>query len=105
MIPAFKSPDHYAHSPLLGAPPLQRDLLLYFRGDLGQARLDGYSRGIRQRLFKWVACGAGRQAGRARATGQAGSRSLPADTYHILKCYRSTVRFRVVAVWGGPPWP
>ncbi|KAG2497881.1 hypothetical protein HYH03_004147 [Edaphochlamys debaryana] len=52
VIPAFKPPEHFISSPLMGAPPMVRDILLYFRGDIGAARLDRYSRGIRQRLFK-----------------------------------------------------
>ncbi|KXZ54698.1 hypothetical protein GPECTOR_4g766 [Gonium pectorale] len=51
VIPAFKPPDHFRDSPLMAAPPLERDLLLYFRGDVGQARFEHYSRGIRQKLF------------------------------------------------------
>ncbi|KAG2431439.1 hypothetical protein HXX76_009454 [Chlamydomonas incerta] len=52
VIPLFKPPGHYAHSPLMGAPPLQRDILLYLRGDTGPYRAHWYSRGIRQRLAK-----------------------------------------------------
>eukprot|EP00798_Chlamydomonas_sp_ICE-L_P013135 gene13135-3458_t len=37
-IPAFMVPPHYKHSPLLGAAPKERDILLYFRGDVGKAR-------------------------------------------------------------------
>ncbi|PNH07817.1 putative glucuronoxylan glucuronosyltransferase F8H, partial [Tetrabaena socialis] len=51
VIPAFKIPGHAIHSPLMGAPPLVRDLLLFFRGDLGSGRKNHYSRGIRQKLF------------------------------------------------------
>ncbi|EFJ52271.1 acetylglucosaminyltransferase [Volvox carteri f. nagariensis] len=54
VIPAFKSPDHFQESPLLGAPPLERDILLYFRGDVGEGRRDHYSRGIRQKLFQFA---------------------------------------------------
>ncbi|GIL78717.1 hypothetical protein Vretimale_380 [Volvox reticuliferus] len=52
VIPAFKSPDHFHASPLLGAPPLERDILLYFRGDIGAGRRPNYSRGIRQKLVR-----------------------------------------------------
>ncbi|KAG2445204.1 hypothetical protein HYH02_008672 [Chlamydomonas schloesseri] len=51
VIPAFKNPNQYPRSPLLGAPPLERDVLLFFRGDVGAGRLPHYSRGIRQKLF------------------------------------------------------
>ncbi|KAG2501892.1 hypothetical protein HYH03_000390 [Edaphochlamys debaryana] len=52
VIPSFKAPQHYVHSPLLGAPPYERDILLYFRGDVGHNRIQkNYSRGIRQRIF------------------------------------------------------
>ncbi|KAG2437847.1 hypothetical protein HXX76_005465 [Chlamydomonas incerta] len=51
VIPAFKSVDHFRDSPLLGGTPLVRDLLCYFRGDIGQARFPQYSRGLRQKLF------------------------------------------------------
>ncbi|GLC34055.1 hypothetical protein PLESTB_000832400 [Pleodorina starrii] len=57
VIPAFKQPDHYSASPLLGGPPLERDILLYFRGDVGLHRKKEYSRGVRQRLFKLAAEG------------------------------------------------
>lgn len=48
MVPSFKSPSHYRHSPLLGAPPRERDVFFYFRGDVGKRRLPNYSRGVRQ---------------------------------------------------------
>ncbi|KAG2501893.1 hypothetical protein HYH03_000391 [Edaphochlamys debaryana] len=51
VIPAFKWPGHYHQSPLLGAAPLERDILLFFKGDVGAHRLPHYSRGIRQKLF------------------------------------------------------
>eukprot|EP00198_Chlamydomonas_reinhardtii_P007427 XP_001696764.1 exostosin-like glycosyltransferase [Chlamydomonas reinhardtii] len=52
VVPSLKPPSHYASSPLLGAPPLERDILLYLRGDTGPYRAHWYSRGIRQRLAK-----------------------------------------------------
>lgn len=52
VIPSFKPPGHYSKSPLLGHPPMARDILLYFRGDTGAYRLDQYSRGVRQKLYK-----------------------------------------------------
>ncbi|KAG2501891.1 hypothetical protein HYH03_000389 [Edaphochlamys debaryana] len=52
VIPAWKPPDHYKQSPLMGAPPVERDILLYFRGEVGSNRLEHYSRKIRQRMFK-----------------------------------------------------
>ena len=52
VIPAFKWPSHYKSSPLLGAAPAKdRDILLYFKGDVGTTRLKWYSRGIRQSLY------------------------------------------------------
>ncbi|KAG2488357.1 hypothetical protein HYH03_013047 [Edaphochlamys debaryana] len=50
VIPGFKPPEHYARSPLLGAAPFERDILLYLRGDLGRRRAPSYSRGVRQKL-------------------------------------------------------
>jgi hypothetical protein len=50
VVPSPKFPPHYQWSPFLGAPPQQRDTLLYFRGDVGAKRRPNYSRGIRQRL-------------------------------------------------------
>ena len=35
VIPSFKLPEHYEHSPLMGAPWKKRDILLFFRGDVG----------------------------------------------------------------------
>ncbi|GLI69226.1 hypothetical protein VaNZ11_013715 [Volvox africanus] len=52
IIPSLKLADHFIASPLLGAPPLERDILLYLRGDTGPWRAHWYSRGIRQRLAK-----------------------------------------------------
>ncbi|KXZ48538.1 hypothetical protein GPECTOR_27g709 [Gonium pectorale] len=51
VIPGFKEPEHYSQSPLLGAAPLHRDILLYLRGDVGKHRQPHYSRGIRQKLY------------------------------------------------------
>ncbi len=47
----FKAPDHYSRSPLAGHVPYKRDILLYFRGDVGKHRQPNYSRGVRQKLF------------------------------------------------------
>ncbi|GLI62946.1 hypothetical protein VaNZ11_005800 [Volvox africanus] len=55
VIPAFKPPGHYEWSPLMGARPMDRDILLYFRGDVGLNRKPHYSRGIRQTLFRLAA--------------------------------------------------
>lgn len=52
VVPSFKHPNHYHRSPLLGARPVERDILLFFRGDVGKRRLPNYSRGIRQRMYK-----------------------------------------------------
>ncbi|KAG2489065.1 hypothetical protein HYH03_012501 [Edaphochlamys debaryana] len=51
VIPGLKAPAHYAASPLLGAAPYHRDILLYLRGDIGRHRVPNYSRGIRQKLY------------------------------------------------------
>eukprot|EP00798_Chlamydomonas_sp_ICE-L_P023547 gene23547-9071_t len=50
VVPSFKAPSHYHESPLLGQPPRQRDILLFFKGNVGKHRLAHYSRGIRQRI-------------------------------------------------------
>jgi hypothetical protein len=52
VIPLFKAPGKFLSSPLLGAPPLERDVLLYFRGDVGLHRTTMYSRNIRQAYFR-----------------------------------------------------
>lgn len=52
VIPLFKDPKHMEYSPLMGALPLVRDILLYFRGDVGLKREEWYSRGIRQKYFR-----------------------------------------------------
>lgn len=44
VIPALKPPGHYQSSPLLLAPPQKRDILLYFKGDMGRHRMPWYSR-------------------------------------------------------------
>ncbi len=35
-MPTISPPGGLRHSPLLGAPPLQRDKLLFLRGDVGK---------------------------------------------------------------------
>ena len=45
VVPSFKPPSHYAASPLVGKPPRERNILAFFRGDMGQHRLEWYSRG------------------------------------------------------------
>eukprot|EP00798_Chlamydomonas_sp_ICE-L_P015005 gene15005-21073_t len=61
VIPALKFPHHFSKSPLLGHPPPGegpnttkdgRDILMFFRGDVGEHRLEMYSRGIRQKIHK-----------------------------------------------------
>eukprot|EP00201_Polytomella_parva_P014690 CAMPEP_0175050468 /NCGR_PEP_ID=MMETSP0052_2-20121109/7275_1 /TAXON_ID=51329 ORGANISM="Polytomella parva, Strain SAG 63-3" /NCGR_SAMPLE_ID=MMETSP0052_2 /ASSEMBLY_ACC=CAM_ASM_000194 /LENGTH=861 /DNA_ID=CAMNT_0016314673 /DNA_START=726 /DNA_END=3311 /DNA_ORIENTATION=+ len=52
VIPSFKSPHHFIYSPMLGFPPMKRDILLYLKGNLGSHRLPWYSRGIRQSLYR-----------------------------------------------------
>ncbi|KAG2494840.1 hypothetical protein HYH03_007080 [Edaphochlamys debaryana] len=46
VIPAFKQPRHYSESALLGKPARERDLLFFFKGDVGKHRFPHYSRGI-----------------------------------------------------------
>jgi hypothetical protein len=55
-VPVFKPPQHYSMSPLLGAEPKKRDLLMFFRGDMGLHHGDGstYSRNIRQTVRPWL---------------------------------------------------
>ena len=38
IVPELLPPSHFAQSPLLGGPPMERDILLYFRGDVGLHR-------------------------------------------------------------------
>ncbi|GIL77471.1 hypothetical protein Vretimale_2966 [Volvox reticuliferus] len=52
VIPAFKAPNHYHASPLQGNAARKRDLLFFFRGDVGKNRLPNYSRGVRQQIYK-----------------------------------------------------
>ncbi|EFJ41258.1 hypothetical protein VOLCADRAFT_119761, partial [Volvox carteri f. nagariensis] len=52
VVPAFKQPRHYRSSPLLGSATKQRDIFLFFRGDVGKHRMAHYSRGVRQKLYK-----------------------------------------------------
>jgi hypothetical protein len=35
VIPAYKRPQNYAKSPLLGKKPVNRTILAFFRGDMG----------------------------------------------------------------------
>ncbi|KAL6745749.1 exostosin-like glycosyltransferase [Haematococcus lacustris] len=51
VIPSWKPPHHFKASPLMGALPLERDVLFYFKGDVGKTREKWYSRGIRQTLY------------------------------------------------------
>ncbi|KAG2494839.1 hypothetical protein HYH03_007079 [Edaphochlamys debaryana] len=46
VIPAFKQPRHYSESALLGKPARERDVLFFFKGDVGKHRAPQYSRGI-----------------------------------------------------------
>ncbi|KAG2494841.1 hypothetical protein HYH03_007081 [Edaphochlamys debaryana] len=46
VIPAFKQPRHYSESALLGQTAPDKDLLFFFKGDVGKHRLPQYSRGI-----------------------------------------------------------
>lgn len=52
LIPFVHKPKAYRQSPLQGAPPRERTILLFFRGDVGKYRLPNYSRGIRQKMHR-----------------------------------------------------
>eukprot|EP00798_Chlamydomonas_sp_ICE-L_P007380 gene7380-504_t len=52
LVPGFKTPLHFHSSPLLSGVAKPRDILLYFRGDVGLQRKAQYSRGIRQKYYK-----------------------------------------------------
>jgi len=59
VIPSFKSPFHTQKSPYYGAYPQERDIFLFFKGDVGRERAEHdkacmYSRCIRQTLDKLV---------------------------------------------------
>ncbi|KAG2491270.1 hypothetical protein HYH03_010277 [Edaphochlamys debaryana] len=54
IVPSLKPASHFANSPIVGHPPMERDILLYLRGDTGPYRAWWYSRGIRQRIAKLV---------------------------------------------------
>ncbi|GIL48810.1 hypothetical protein Vafri_5227 [Volvox africanus] len=55
VVPAFKRSEHFRSSPYVGAPPAERNIFLFFRGDLrlapGQDPECKYSRCIRQTLY------------------------------------------------------
>ena len=51
VVPSFKPTTAYKHSPYLGGQQRKRDVLLFFKGDMGQKREAHYSRGIRQRVY------------------------------------------------------
>jgi hypothetical protein len=50
VIPALRKVDHYSRSPLLRAPPRFRDILLFFRGDVGEANTSSRDKAPRFRL-------------------------------------------------------
>mmetsp|Transcript_19563 Transcript_19563/g.42445 ORF Transcript_19563/g.42445 Transcript_19563/m.42445 type:complete len:788 (+) Transcript_19563:181-2544(+) len=52
VLPSFKSQRHYHKSPLMGNPAKHRDILLFFKGDVGRRRMPNYSRGVRQTLHR-----------------------------------------------------
>lgn len=58
VIPALKHPGHYDKSPLLLVPPGKRDILLYFKGDMGRHRMPWYSRCgallLRSDVLRWA---------------------------------------------------
>ena len=55
VIPLFKHPEHFGLSALMGSGPFERDILLYFRGDVGLRYVVGYSIGPRPRVRKRLA--------------------------------------------------
>lgn len=52
VLAGYKPAFVYAHSPLLGQPARPREILLFLRGDVGKGRLQSYSNGVRQALYK-----------------------------------------------------
>lgn len=42
VVPSYKHPHHYHSSPLLGHRPVERNILLFFRGDVGKHRMPIY---------------------------------------------------------------
>jgi hypothetical protein len=58
IIPAVESPNALGRTPLLGAEPEERAILLFFRGDFRGPESPHYSRGIRQKLRRLAADGA-----------------------------------------------
>jgi len=54
VIPSLKNPNHYAFSPLLGFPPMKRDILFY-------ARWGEWEEGL-----GFIRMGAGREEGKGR---------------------------------------
>ena len=51
VLPLFRGPERYKASPYLGAPQLERDILLFHRGRMGLGGdAPAYSRGVRQRV-------------------------------------------------------
>ncbi len=52
ILPALQILGSFLESPLLGQLPLQRDILMFFSGDVGMHRAWWYSRGIRQSLYR-----------------------------------------------------
>ncbi|PNH11304.1 putative glucuronosyltransferase [Tetrabaena socialis] len=59
VIPDFKIPAHFRGSPLMGSPPLERDILLYFRGECpSRSAIGPHALGARQSYahkLDWVA--------------------------------------------------
>jgi hypothetical protein len=50
--PAYKPPFAYGFSPyVMGNTGAKRDILAFFKGDMGQHREAHYSRGLRQRVY------------------------------------------------------
>lgn len=52
VIPMWKTPKHLQRSPFVGGWPVEREILLFFRGDMGQNKPPAFSRGVRQKLYK-----------------------------------------------------
>ncbi|KXZ53466.1 hypothetical protein GPECTOR_7g916 [Gonium pectorale] len=57
VIPAFKNPQAYRRGPLAASAPRSRDIFFFFRGEVGKNRKPGYSRGVRQKVYRMASEG------------------------------------------------
>ena len=54
VVPAFRAPQQYRHSPYFGGEIRQRDILLLLVGDLGDKKPGEFSRGLRQDILQYA---------------------------------------------------